>query len=74
MPLQRDADLLAVGGVLDELDWLGVERGLGPVEVLHERGDPALEAELLLAAVALVVEANHEPRVEECQLAQPLHQ
>jgi len=48
-----------------------VERRLRLVEELHELPDPALVAERPLAVLALVVEADRDPGVEEGEFAQP---
>ena len=73
VPLQRD---LGVDAVLlaAHVDRLLVDGGLVLVQVLDERDDAALVVELVVLAVALVVERDENAAVQERQLAQALRQ
>ena len=71
VPLHRDLDRLAVFFVADE-DRLVVQRRLVLVQVLDERDDAALVAELVLLLGALVGDGDEDAGVEERQLAQTL--
>ena len=73
VPLERDLDLHPVPRPLDE-DGLLVERLLVAVQVLDEGGDPAQVLEGVLLAVALVLEGDEDPAVQERELAQALRE
>ncbi len=51
-----------------------MQRGLVPVQVLHEGPYPAFVFEHVLLVVALVAQLDPDPRIQERQLAQPLGQ
>ena len=69
--LHRDLDLDAVALALD-VDGLRVQRLLVAVEIRDELDDAALVEEIVLLAVALVLEDDAQPLVEEGELAQAL--
>src|SRR5262245_62547634 len=84
MVSEGDYVLLAAVAVLDahfdldtvlpplEEQHLGMNRGLVLVEVLDELDDPALVQERVAPLVALVLDDDLEPLVEERQLAQAI--
>jgi hypothetical protein len=55
-----------------DVDGRLVDRCAGAVEVLHERDDPTLVAEVVALSAALVVDLDAQPRVQEGKLPQPL--
>src|SRR5207302_7400880 len=73
VPLQGDLDGLAVALVADE-DRLVVERRAVLVDVLHERDDAALVAELVVFLAPLVVDGDVHAGVEEGELAEALRE
>ena len=73
VPLQGDLDDDAVA-LAGDVDRLLRQRLLVAVQVLDERDDPALVLEAVLLAVALVVERDQDPAVQERQLAQALRE
>ena len=73
VPLQGDLDIGAVLLAL-QVDHLGMNRRLDPVQVLDERNDPALVEELVLLVVALVLDEDAQAAVQERQLPEPLGQ
>ena len=73
VPLQGDLGFDAVL-LAAHVDRLVVDHRLVRVEVLHERVDAALVLELVVLPLALVLERDRHPGVEEGQFAQPLGQ
>ena len=73
VPLQRDLDPDALALARD-LDRLLGQRLLVPVQVLDEGADAAVVLEAVLLVVALVLERDQDPAVQERQLAQALRQ
>ena len=59
---------------LSEVDGRGVDGRLGPVQVLHELGDPSVVVEPLLPAGAPVLEVDGGLLVEERLVAEPVLQ
>ena len=71
--LERDLDLDVALLALEEQD-LRVDRRLVLVEVLHELDDAALVEERVAASVALVLDDDLQPAIEERELAQAVRQ
>ena len=73
VPLHRhfDADAVLLGG---EVEHLRVDRGFVLVQVFNERLDAAFVAEVRLAAVTLIQQADGDAGVEEGELTQTLGQ
>jgi len=73
VPLQRhfgdDVVLLEI-----EVDRLGVQRRLVPVQVLHKGADATVILEDILFVGALVGDADADAAVEKRELSQPLRQ
>ena len=73
VPLQCDLDHLAVVFIANE-NRIVVQRRLRAIEVLHERDDAALVAELVMLLAALVADLDLHAAVEERQFAQSLRE
>src|SRR5206468_12670781 len=55
-------------------DHVGMDGGLGAVQVLDERDDPALEEEFVTAPLPLVGNRDSQALVQECELTEPLRE
>ena len=73
VPPQRDLDADRVALALDE-DRLLDQRGLGPVEIAHERLEPAFVVQFLPPRLGVAQVGQYDPdaRIEEGELAQAM--